>query len=151
MVAAVPSTPGLLLHPLAVCEHINRLNYELKLAPGLLRVAMDVCEKVPLGPLRNPPRRLRRRRSPMPTDRAKARGRGEFGRTVAALTEGAAAAGPLVGVGLTTAAVARWYCIGEDRVRAMIESGELAAINTAPVACGKPRYIVLPALSTAFE
>lgn len=49
MVAAVPSTAGLLPHPIEVCKRINRLNHELKLARRLLRVAMDACEKVPVG------------------------------------------------------------------------------------------------------
>jgi hypothetical protein len=32
----------------------------------------------------------------------------------------------------------------------MIRSGELAAINTAPAKCGKPRYVILPHGLAAF-
>jgi hypothetical protein len=53
--------------------------------------------------------------------------------------------------GLTTADVARRYRVGEDKVRAWIKAGELAAINTAAVACAKPRYVVTPDALATFE
>jgi excisionase family DNA binding protein len=46
--------------------------------------------------------------------------------------------------GYTTREVARLIRISPDRVRAMIASGELPAINTAAARCGRPRYVVLP-------
>jgi excisionase family DNA binding protein len=46
--------------------------------------------------------------------------------------------------GLTTRELARYLRISPDRVRAMIMSGELGAINTSAAQCGRPRYIVLP-------
>jgi excisionase family DNA binding protein len=52
--------------------------------------------------------------------------------------------------GWTPAEVARMLRIGKDRVRSMIHSGELPAINTAPVRCGRPRYVVLPDGLAAF-
>jgi hypothetical protein len=47
--------------------------------------------------------------------------------------------------------VARRYRVGEDKVRAWIARGELAAVNTAAVLCSKPRWIVLPDALAAFE
>jgi excisionase family DNA binding protein len=46
--------------------------------------------------------------------------------------------------GLTVREVAGFLRIGKDRVRGMVERGELPAINTAPVRCGRPRYVILP-------
>jgi hypothetical protein len=46
--------------------------------------------------------------------------------------------------GLTVRQVAERYRISRDRVRALIRSGELGAINTAPAKCGKPRFVCLP-------
>jgi hypothetical protein len=46
--------------------------------------------------------------------------------------------------GYTVCEISRVLRIGKDRVRAMIASGELHAINTAPRRCGKPRYVVMP-------
>jgi excisionase family DNA binding protein len=46
--------------------------------------------------------------------------------------------------GLTTRELARYLRIGADRVRAMIVSGELGAIDTSAARCGRPRYIILP-------
>jgi hypothetical protein len=54
-------------------------------------------------------------------------------------------------VGLTVREVARRYRVGEDKVRAWIRSGELAAINTASVLCGKPRWVIVPDALAAFE
>jgi excisionase family DNA binding protein len=53
--------------------------------------------------------------------------------------------------GMTTADVARYLRISEDRVRTMIQSGELGAISTAPTRCGRPRYVVLPHHLAEFE
>jgi hypothetical protein len=53
--------------------------------------------------------------------------------------------------GLTVADVARRYRVGEDKVRAWIRKGELQAINTAAVLCGKPRWVILPDALVAFE
>jgi excisionase family DNA binding protein len=44
--------------------------------------------------------------------------------------------------GLTVREVARRYRVGEDKVRAWIAAGELRAINTAAVLCGKPRWVI---------
>jgi excisionase family DNA binding protein len=46
--------------------------------------------------------------------------------------------------GLTTRELARYLRISPDRVRAMIASGELGAIDTSAARCGRPRYVVLP-------
>lgn len=54
-------------------------------------------------------------------------------------------------VGMTPREVARLLRIAPDRVRAMIVSGELGAINTAAVRCGRPRYIILPHQLTEWE
>jgi hypothetical protein len=53
--------------------------------------------------------------------------------------------------GLTVRDVARRYRVGEDKVRSWIARGELAAINTAAVLCGRPRWVVTPAALAAFE
>jgi len=58
---------------------------------------------------------------------------------------------PLVTAGLTVREFARRNRIGPDRVRAMITSGALGAINTATSMCGKPRYVILPQHLAAFE
>jgi hypothetical protein len=46
---------------------------------------------------------------------------------------------------------ARRYRIGEDKVRAMIRSGELAAINTSTALCQKPRFVITPEAMAVFE
>jgi excisionase family DNA binding protein len=46
--------------------------------------------------------------------------------------------------GMTTGEVARYLRIGEDRVRSLIRSGQLGAIDTAANRSGRPRYVVLP-------
>lgn len=56
-----------------------------------------------------------------------------------------------VEAGLTVADVARRYRVGEDKVRAWIAKGELAAVNTATVICGKPRWVISPDALLAFE
>jgi transposase len=44
--------------------------------------------------------------------------------------------------GLTVRDLARRYRVGEDKVRTWIRRGELRAINTANVLCGRPRWVV---------
>jgi hypothetical protein len=53
--------------------------------------------------------------------------------------------------GLTVFDVARRYRVGEDKVRAWITRGELAAVNTASILCRKPRWVILPDALTEFE
>lgn len=53
--------------------------------------------------------------------------------------------------GLTVAEVAARYRVGQDKVRGWIRSGELAAINTATVLCGRPRWVVTADALAAFE
>jgi hypothetical protein len=53
--------------------------------------------------------------------------------------------------GLTVSEVARRYRVGEDKVRGWVRRGELAAINTAAVLCGKPRWVILPEALASFE
>lgn len=50
--------------------------------------------------------------------------------------------------GLTPRETARLLRVSPDRVRAMIKSGRLGAINTG--ACGRDRFIVLPEHLAAF-
>jgi transposase len=53
--------------------------------------------------------------------------------------------------GLTVRDVARRYRVGEDKVRAWIRRGELRAINTAMVLCGRPRWVVTHDAIAEFE
>ena len=53
--------------------------------------------------------------------------------------------------GLTVADFARRYRVGVDKVRAWIAKGELKAINTAALSCGKPRWVVTPEAVAEFE
>src|SRR5262249_19228784 len=53
--------------------------------------------------------------------------------------------------GLTVADVAKRYRVSPDKIRAWISRGELSAVNTATVLCGKPRWIILPNALAAFE
>src|SRR5262249_13038079 len=53
--------------------------------------------------------------------------------------------------GFTVRDVARRYRVGEDKVRGWIARGELAAINTATVLCGKPRWVITPDALVLFE
>jgi hypothetical protein len=55
------------------------------------------------------------------------------------------------GRGYTPNELARLLRMSPDRIRAMIARGELGAINTAAVHCGKPRYVVLPQHLAEFE
>jgi hypothetical protein len=52
---------------------------------------------------------------------------------------------------LTVADVARRHRVGEDKVRFWIARGELHAINTAAVLCGRPRWVILPEALAEFE
>jgi hypothetical protein len=53
--------------------------------------------------------------------------------------------------GYTVRDLAKRYRVGEDKVRAWIIRGELAAINTAAALCGRPRFVVPPEALAAFE
>jgi hypothetical protein len=54
-------------------------------------------------------------------------------------------------VGWTVREFARRYRVGEDKVRDWIARGELRAVNTAAVACGKPRWVIPSEALTEFE
>jgi hypothetical protein len=47
-------------------------------------------------------------------------------------------------VGWTIPELAKLIRIGPGRIRTMIRNGILGAINTSPVRCGRPRYVILP-------
>src|SRR5690349_8311579 len=51
---------------------------------------------------------------------------------------------PTAARGYTPAELARLLRVSPDRVRAWIVSGELGAVDTARVRCGRPRYVILP-------
>jgi hypothetical protein len=53
--------------------------------------------------------------------------------------------------GLTVRDVARRYRVDEDKVRGWIARGELRAVNTASVLCGRPRWVVSPDALAEFE
>lgn len=53
--------------------------------------------------------------------------------------------------GMTPRELARLLRVSPDRVRAMIQSGELGAVNTSRVRFGKPRYVILPMHLAAWE
>src|SRR5262245_2157100 len=53
--------------------------------------------------------------------------------------------------GYTPRELAKILRVNADKVRALIRSGELGAINTATVRCGKPRFVVLPSHLAEFE
>jgi transposase len=53
--------------------------------------------------------------------------------------------------GLTTRDVAKRYRVSEDKVRGWIGRGELRAINTAAILCGKPRWVVTAEALAEFE
>lgn len=44
--------------------------------------------------------------------------------------------------GYTVADFARRYRVGTGKVRGWIDRGELRAINTAALACGRPRWVI---------
>ena len=58
---------------------------------------------------------------------------------------------PEIPRGLTVRDVARRYRVGEDKVRGWIKRGELSALNTASVVCGRPRFVVTPEALSQFE
>ena len=53
--------------------------------------------------------------------------------------------------GWTPNELSRLLRVSPDRIRGWIASGELTAVNTSSVRCGKPRYVVLPHHLAAFE
>jgi transposase len=55
------------------------------------------------------------------------------------------------GAGFTVAEVARRYRVGEDKIRAWIRRGELAAVNTATVLCARPRWVISHDALAEFE
>jgi hypothetical protein len=60
-------------------------------------------------------------------------------------------AGTPLQAGLTVADVARRYRVSEDKVRGWIARGELRAVNTASVLCGRPRWVISPDALAEFE
>jgi hypothetical protein len=46
--------------------------------------------------------------------------------------------------GMTVIEVAKYLRIGPDKIRNLIKTGQLGAINTSMCRSGKPRYVVLP-------
>jgi hypothetical protein len=55
------------------------------------------------------------------------------------------------GPGLTVRDFARRYRVGEDKVRCWIARGELRAVNTAAVLCGRPRWVIPAEALVEFE
>jgi transposase len=53
--------------------------------------------------------------------------------------------------GYTVRDLARRYRVSEDRVRVWIARGELVALNTRDVRCGRPRWVVTAEALVAFE
>jgi excisionase family DNA binding protein len=53
--------------------------------------------------------------------------------------------------GFTVRDVARRFRVSEDKVRAWIRRGELAAVNTSSALCGRPRWVISPDALAAFE
>jgi excisionase family DNA binding protein len=53
--------------------------------------------------------------------------------------------------GYTVAEVAARYRVGEDKVRAWVRRGELAAVNVATVLCRRPQLRITPEALAAFE
>jgi hypothetical protein len=58
---------------------------------------------------------------------------------------------PAPASGLTVRDVAARYRVSPDKVRGWIARGELGAVNTASVLCGKPRWVVTREALTEFE
>jgi hypothetical protein len=52
---------------------------------------------------------------------------------------------------MTVPELAKLYRIGEEKLRGLIRSGQLGAINTASAKCRNPRYIILPHHREEFE
>jgi excisionase family DNA binding protein len=78
-------------------------------------------------------------------------GRPEIDATVPATVDGSAASSRRREPGLTVSEVARRYRVGEDKVRAWIRKGELRAVNTAAVLCGRPRWVISEEALAEFE
>jgi transposase len=53
--------------------------------------------------------------------------------------------------GYTVRDVAARYRVGEDKVRAWVRRGELAAVNTASALCGRPQLRVTAEALAEFE
>jgi transposase len=53
--------------------------------------------------------------------------------------------------GLTVRDAAKRFRVGEDKIRLWIRRGELRAINTASVACARPRFVIPPEALSEFE
>jgi len=53
--------------------------------------------------------------------------------------------------GFTPRELARRWRVSPDKVRALVRSGELAALNLASPRCGKPRLVITPEAVAAFE
>ncbi len=53
--------------------------------------------------------------------------------------------------GMTVREVARRYRVSPDKVRLWVKRGELAAINTATVLCGRPQLRITAEALAAFE
>jgi hypothetical protein len=53
--------------------------------------------------------------------------------------------------GLTVGDVAARYRVSQDKIRRWIRNGDILAVNTASVLCGKPRFVVLPEALAEFE
>jgi hypothetical protein len=64
---------------------------------------------------------------------------------------GATDAPPSTPRGYTPAELGRLLRVRPDQVRAWIKSGELGAIDTARLRCGRPRFIILPHHLAEFE
>jgi hypothetical protein len=52
---------------------------------------------------------------------------------------------------MTVPELAKLYRMGEDKLRGLIRSGQLGAINTASAKCRNPRYVILPHHREEFE
>lgn len=53
--------------------------------------------------------------------------------------------------GLTVRDVAARYRVSPDKIRRWIARGEMRAVNTATVLCGKPRWVIPPEALCDFE
>jgi helix-turn-helix protein len=53
--------------------------------------------------------------------------------------------------GFTVADVAARFRVSPDKVRGWIRRGELAAVNTSTLLCGRPRFVVTPEALAQFE
>jgi excisionase family DNA binding protein len=52
---------------------------------------------------------------------------------------------------MTVPELAHYLRIGQDRIRTMIRSGQLQAIDTSGARCARPRWVVLPHQLAAWE